>query len=351
MYLFKEKQSPYYHIIYYEIDGTRRKKTTKKKIKSEALKFLSEFEKHLIEKRKFPFIRLTKFETEYQMFVDKTRSKHYRRSVKLSFMQLKNYLGSPQLTEITSKRVENFVSDTYQRTEAGASLYYRTLKAAFNVAVRWGYISENPFLSVQLPKQKRRIPVFIGAAELDKIIECTKEKYLQDLFFLAFHTGMRLGEIVNLKWNAISLSENFIKITNTETFTTKSRRERIVPLNASLKKILEQMFPKIISISGNDYVFTRIKNIKLNEDYVSKRFKAVVRDAKLNDKIKFHSLRHSFASNLVQKGVSLLIVKELLGHSDYKTTEIYAHVQQENLFDAVQKLNSNDYNKKAAVIG
>lgn len=89
---------------------------------------------------------------------------------------------------------------------------------------------------------------------------------------------------------------------------------------------------------SNDYIFSRIPKVKLNEDFVSKKFKKVVRKAKLNEGIHFHTLRHSFASNLVQKGVSLYVVKELLGHEDLSTTQIYSHLQSQNLKDAVNML-------------
>ena len=72
-------------------------------------------------------------------------------------------------------------------------------------------------------------------------------------------------------------------------------------------------------------------NIKFNNDYVTKKFKKAVREAELNDKIHFHTLRHSFASRLVQRGASIYVAKELLGHSDVKTTQIYSHLEQSNL--------------------
>lgn len=350
MYLFKEKRSPFYHIIFYDDEGIRRKKTTKKKTKSEALKFLADFKNHLKEKNKFHYIRLSKFETEYQEYISKSKSKHYKKSIKLSFSQLVKYLSNPILNEITHKQVEKFIYDTFQRTQSGAGLYYRTLKAAFNVALRWGYIKENPFLSVKVPKQKRSLPIFMSITELERILECTKEKYLQDLFYTAFYTGMRLAEICNLQWDAVSLNENYIKVSNTETFTTKSKLERIVPINSTLRKILLKKYPKVMSIAGREYVFYRIKGVKLNEDFVSKKFKAAVRAAKLNDRIRFHDLRHAFASNLVAKGVSLIIVKELLGHSSISTTMIYSHVQRDNLFEAVQKLADTNYSQRAMEI-
>ena len=88
----------------------------------------------------------------------------------------------------------------------------------------------------------------------------------------------------------------------------------------------------------NNLVFYHIEDIKLNEDFVSKQFKKAVRQAGLNDRIHFHTLRHSFASNLVQAGSSLYIIKELLEHRDFQTTQIYSHLQRENLSQAVNLL-------------
>jgi site-specific recombinase XerD len=88
----------------------------------------------------------------------------------------------------------------------------------------------------------------------------------------------------------------------------------------------------------NPYVFYRIKGIKLNEDFVSRYFKKVVRLVGLPDDIHFHTLRHSFASNLVQRGISIYSVKELLGHKSIVTTMIYSHLNRESLIKAISCL-------------
>ena len=95
---------------------------------------------------------------------------------------------------------------------------------------------------------------------------------------------------------------------------------------------------KVNNVNNNNYIFYRVKGIKLNEDYASKNFKKAVRDSGLNDNIHFHILRHSFASRLIQKGASLFVVKELLGHEDIKATQIYSHLKTENLAEAVNLL-------------
>src|SRR5690606_858711 len=116
-------------------------------------------------------------------------------------------------------------------------------------------------------------------------------------------------------------------------FTTKSKKERIIPIHPRIASIVIRQ-----NSNSDDFIFNRKINFKYNEDYVSKQFKKALRAAKLNDKIHFHSLRHSFASNLVQKGVNLYVVKELLGHEDIKTTQIYSHLTQSSLLNAIQLL-------------
>ncbi|MCH6575131.1 MAG: tyrosine-type recombinase/integrase [Bacteroidetes bacterium] len=98
-------------------------------------------------------------------------------------------------------------------------------------------------------------------------------------------------------------------------------------------------FNKVNNVYNNDYIFYRVIGIKLNEDFVSKQFKLAVRETGLNDNIHFHTLRHSFASRLAQKGVSLFVIKELLGHEDLSTTQIYSHLQKDNLTQAVKVLD------------
>ena len=107
-------------------------------------------------------------------------------------------------------------------------------------------------------------------------------------------------------------------------------KERIIPIHPRIASIVIKPNSKT-----DDFIFNRKSDIKFNEDFVSKQFKKALRAAKLNDDIHFHTLRHSFASNLVQRGVNLYVIKELLGHKDIKTTQVYSHLTQSSLSNAV----------------
>ena len=338
MFISKTKKSPFYQLTY-EVNGKRTTISTKTKNIHEAYKFMGAFQIPSQEqKQQTKNILLSKFRDEYVDYIKVTKSKSYLRSVKLSFKMLMDFTGDVLLCRLDVRTLDKFVITTFARTKRGASLYYRTLKASFSKAITWNYLSENPLKKVKVPKISKSLPVFISIAEFQIILNNTKAEYLKNIFTTAFYTGMRLGELLNMRWNWIDLEQNIITVQCTETFSTKSKKERIIPIGGTLRNLFINQFPRVIDLDKNGYVFSRVPGIKLNEDFVSKQFKKAVNDAGLNNKIHFHTLRHSFASMLVQRGVSLYVVKELLGHEDLSTTQIYSHLQKDNLREAVNLL-------------
>ena len=338
MYVAKTPNTKYYQIVYF-IDGKRKTKSTKTTNKKKAQRFLTNFSPNapIIIEEIPNEITLKKFYDEYLQHMELSKSKTYLKSVRLSFSQFIKFVGDISLNQITIRLIDSFINTTFSRAEYSAALYYRTLKAAFSTAENWEYIQSNPFKKIKAPKTQTKIPIFISKEELNIIIENTEEEYLKKLFTLAFHTGMRVGEIVNMKWDWIDLNSNSIKIKNDESFTTKSKADRIIPMNETIFNLLQLQRDYLHHIE-NDYIFYRILGIRLNEDFVSKQFKKATRRAKLNEGIHFHTLRHSFASALVQRSIPLYFIKELLGHSSITTTEIYSHVKKESLANAVNLL-------------
>jgi integrase/recombinase XerD len=331
MYLVKYSKSPYFQIVYF-VNGKRTKKSTKKTTKAEGLKVLREFKESFHIESQEQSIRLSKFQEEYVSYSKRSKSNSYVKSINLSFSQLKSFTGDISLHYLTTRILDQFISTAYARSKGAAGLYYRTLKAAFSKAIVWEYITENPLKRIKEPKQVKSFPIFICKEELEKIVDKAKHQLLKDIIITAFFTGMRLGELLSLNWSWIDLNNNLIIIKNSNCFITKSKKERIIPIHQKVKEILIHRS----SIDGkSDFVFYRYDGVKLNEDFISKQFKKAVRAAKLNDDIHFHSLRHSFASNLVQRGVNLYVIKELLGHEDIKTTQVYSHLTQSSLSNAV----------------
>ncbi|HUX60145.1 MAG TPA: tyrosine-type recombinase/integrase [Ignavibacteriaceae bacterium] len=338
MFISHSKKSPFYQLTY-EVNGKRTTVSTKTYNLHEAYKFMANFQIPAPEqKQHIKNIMLSKFRDEYVEYTKATKSKSYLSSVSLSFKLLIDFTGDVLLNRLDVRTLDKFIINTFARTQRGASLYYRTLKAAFSKAITWDYLLENPLKKIKVPKIAKSFPIFISLSELQIILSNTKADYLKNLFTTAFYTGMRLGELLNMKWSWIDFQQNIIKVQCSDTFTTKSKKERIIPISSTIRILLTNQFPKVIDLDKKDFVFTRVSGIKLNEDFISKQFKKSVRAAGMDDKIHFHTLRHSFASMLVQRGVSLYVVKELLGHEDLSTTQIYSHLQKQNLMDAVNLL-------------
>lgn len=336
MFLFKRKG--YYYLRYKDESENRIKRiSTGSKKKNEAIKFLTELESKLKSKPKTDFILLSDFQDRYLSHIKLTCSKTYYRTVKLSFKLLEEKFGNVAISALTFQQLEKYFNETFQRTKEGARTYHIILRSAFNKAVSWGYLAENPLVKFKIPKIPKNNPLFIIEDELQNILNLEADKTLRDIYLSAFNTGMRLGEITNLKWNQIDLTERIIKVTNTADFTTKGKKERIIPINERLFPMFTNRLPMIMDINKDVYLFNR-RGIKYNDDYISKQFKKAVRKVNSESKFHFHSLRHSFASNLVMKGVPIYTVSELLGHRDIRTTQIYSHLKVENLRDAVKVL-------------
>ena len=344
MFIVKIKRSSFYQIVY-KVNGKKTSKSTGTTNRTEAEKIFEEFKKSFNslnqEKVIIPiaddFYSLSVFKKEYLEFLRPMKSKRYITSIELSFNQFISFCSDIPLNQTTTQILDRFISTTFARTQRGAHQYYRTLKAAFNKAVEWNYIETNLFTKVKFPRLTKVYPVFITEDELLIILANTPYNYLEDIFTVAFYTGMRLGELINMKWNWVDFFKNQITVKCSDEFITKSKKERVIPMSEKVMAVLTTRYQNS-KHQFNEVVFYRQEGRMLHQETISKQFKDVVRKSNLNDKIHFHSLRHSFASLLVQRGVSLYVVKELLGHEDLATTQIYSHLQQQNLRDAVNLL-------------
>lgn len=335
MYLIKRKNGIYY-IEFEDISTqTKRRVSTHSSNKKEALLFLSNFKQTKATSEKVVEITLQSFFDEYLNFIKITRSKKYAESVDLAFRHMIKYLGDLRLSKLTTRALEKFILDKYSNTQYGAAQFYKTIKASFNKAREWHYLDKNPMHGFKLPKMPRNLPATINETDLDKIVLSSANPHYTPIFIFAFYTGMRLSEIVNLSWQCIDLVNSNIFVKNTQTFQTKNKKERIVPMHPRIYEMLKE-FP--IPVDQTDYVFQTKAGVYVHSDAVSRNFKKTVISLGMNQRIHFHSLRHSFASCLAQRGVSLIVLKELLGHEDISTTMIYSHIQKENLDSAVKLL-------------
>ena len=201
--------------------------------------------------------------------------------------------------------------------------------------MQWNYLEENPFRKVPKPKEREMLPAYFSETDFRLFFSVIEESDFRELCITALLTGLRLSELLNLRWNDLDFGSKLILIRNTETFTTKTRKNRIVPMSDELYRLLKDRKEAIRFEC--EVVFHNKNGGELLYTSVSQKFKKYIRRAGLNDKLHFHSLRHSFATALVSAGVSLYAVQKLLGHTTIRTTEIYSHLLPQQLHFEVNR--------------
>lgn len=339
--LIKIKKSPYYQLLLIQKSGKRTTISTKTKIKSEALKFLTQFKEEEIGKKQTQSITLEELKNIYSDYAIMKYSKSYIRTSDLAFrILIKKFDKDTLLKDMTVPALETFFLERYGESKSGAHLNYRTLKAIFEKAVEWNYIIFNPMKKIRMPKMPHNNVLAISDEEFIRILNQEPKGSLRLFYEIGRGTGMRLSEIINLKWNQIDWAGKLIRVLNSEGFTTKNKKERVIPMSSRVNEILTFLRPQILNINFlDDLIFKNDNGIIFQRDFVTKRFKKCIRRADVNPRYHFHNLRSTFASDLIQKGVSIFIVQKLLGHSSVAVTERnYAHLQTETLKTAINLL-------------
>ena len=331
-FLLKKRENGVYYIGYYTA-GKLHWKTTKCRRKDDALSFFKNFSADVfVPERSLLLSELMK-ELEISKRLRTGTVKGYAIAVKLLIRQC----GDKPLTEYQLNDLESFKQ--YQLTRKLSDITVNTwiisLVAVFGYAVKRQYLKQNPFsLSVRL-KVSKKPPLFITQEEFEKLLKKVQTETLRDFYTVAGNTGMRLSELLNLKWSSVSFDKKQIGVVNTEDFTTKSGKSRIVPMNELVVTVLSKRFA---NKNGSEYVFHKSNGFKYDKNFISHRFKKYVRAAGLNDKYHFHTLRHSFASWLALKEVPIFSIQQLLGHASVNTTLQYAHLSSSVLHSAVNKI-------------
>ena len=299
--------------------------------------FLYHFKRNAYDKRKkLKAISYSDFVEQFKEYSSGVHSLKTQKTNTTAFKEFLRVEGNKPLHSIGIREIEHFLSKKKQEaSEWTARKYYGSLASAFEKAVQWNYLEENPFRKVSKPKGREIIPVFFTESDFRLLLSVIEDRDFKELCITALLSGLRLGELLALRWNDIDFTSKVILVRNSETFTTKTRKNRIVPMSEELFRVLGERKERIRFEC--EIVFHNKYGGKLLETTVSHYFKLYVVDAGINGKLHFHSLRHSFASALVMSGVSLYAVQKLLGHTTSKTTEIYSHLLPQQLHFEVNR--------------
>lgn len=200
---------------------------------------------------------------------------------------------------------------------------------------QWEWVSNNPTTKVSFRELKARtINRWLTDEEEEALLKAVEGRLygqLRDIVVVALNTGMSQEEILKLQWRNVDLFRKTIT-----TMRQKTARTRTIPINNTVFELLKQRL-KVKPIIGSGYVFFNGAGNMIDAAKLKRAFIAALGAAKIED-FRFHDLRHTFGTRLVQKGVDLYKVAKLLGHSDVSTTQRYAHHYPESLRDGVEML-------------
>ena len=250
-----------------------------------------------------------------------------------SLKHLNAFFGNRKLNQINPFLIEHYKSQ--RKTEVKPATVNRELallKYMFNLAIKWGRAGRNPMSSVKLFKEDAVTMRVLSLDESDRLIDAADED-LRELIIVALHTGMRKGEILNLRWCMVDFRNGVVNVEK-----SKSGKTRLIPMHRKVREILMD-----VERSG-EYVF--MKKGQPWKD-VRKPFERAVRRGEIVPRCTFHDLRHTFATRLVESNVDLVTVKEILGHSSIVTTMRYAHPSPKHKKEAIAALDYHEIITKA----
>jgi integrase len=237
------------------------------------------------------------------------------------------------LAEITPKLIAEYKVRRYAGGLKPASINRElaSLKKAFNLAVReWEWCSENPVSKVSMERENNQRDRWLSVEEEARLLQgCAP--WLHDLVTFALHTGMRMGEILDLTWRGVDFSRRTVMVVR-----SKNGERRTIPVNDTGMAVLRQK-SKVRSLR-TDVVFCSHVFTPMESGHLRRSFRLALGKAGIDD-FHFHDLRHTFATRLVQAGVDIYKVQRLLGHKSPIMTQRYAHHYPESLRDGVEILD------------
>ena len=251
-------------------------------------------------------------------------------------IHLAPFFGEMRLDEIGIDEVESFIYAKQREGKAPKSIlnYLGLLHAIFSHGIKRGWCAQNPVAIVDKPRVGRHSDIrFLSLTELDAILEAAPDTPMgrndRLLFLTAVMTGMRRGEVVALRWQDVDWRSSVIRVrqnfTRGEFGTPKSRRSsRAVPLANRLAAELMRHYEHTPYNLDTDLVFAHpLTGNVLDPSKLRKRFQTAARRAGVRP-VRFHDLRHTFGTQMAAAGAPLRAVQEWMGHSDHRTTLIYA---------------------------
>ena len=280
------------------------------------------------------------------LIIDKKYSDNTVKSYKNDLKKYETFMKNINIQNIKENHIKNYLKYLKDNNNDNRTINHNisTLRSFYKFLLIEKIIKDNPMEYIEMPKTKKSLPKTLSIEEIDKLLDIKLTNSFsyrnKAMLELMYSSGLRVSELVNVKIHDIDVSNCIIRIMG------KGKKERIVPLgDYAIKYIdiyLKEHRNKLIKRELNEYLFLNNHGKKMTRQGFFKILKQLAREKNIKTDFSPHTLRHSFATHLLNGGADLRSIQEMLGHESISTTQIYTHVSKEQL-----KENYNNYHPHA----
>ncbi|MGB8657844.1 MAG: site-specific tyrosine recombinase XerD [Candidatus Zixiibacteriota bacterium] len=262
-------------------------------------------------------------------------SESYRRDLEryVNYLEDKTVRSAQAITE---KHVVNFVALLFDLGLGARSIARNisSIRRFHKFLLQEGYSNSDPASNLESPRLWRKLPEILNVEEMKKLLNQPKESgplSLRDRAILEFlyGTGVRISELINAKRKDILPEVELVRVMG------KGQKERIIPIGSialrAIEEYLSEARPKLASQDSQDFLFLNRRGRRFSRMGLWKILRKYVNQAGIRKKVTPHTIRHSFATHLLDGGADLRAVQEMLGHADISTTQIYTHLDRDYL--------------------
>jgi len=272
------------------------------------------------------------------MEIEKNYSKYTISNYRLDLEDFEKFLGDVALEKIDYLVLRKYLATLKEKNLKSRTVgrHLSTLRSFFKFLIREGYLKNNPIASLSSPKQEKPLPLFLTEEEVTKLIEAVKlnnERDFRDRAVIEtfYSTGIRVSELVGLNIEDVDFIGGIVKVLG------KGKKERIVPIGEIALSTIRAYLEKRKKQQEADAVFLNKSGKRITDRGVRNIIDKYIRIASIKRGVSPHTLRHSFATHLLNRGADLRSVQELLGHVNLSTTQIYTHLTTEKLKSVYDK--------------
>ena len=261
------------------------------------------------------------------------------------------YTGNPDISieSVDKQAIRHFLGKEFEEGFSAKTIGRRlaSIKSFYKYLIKAEVVENNPSIYVKTPKVAKPLPNYVDEKMINALMEAPpantiaglRDRAILELFY---STGIRLSELININFVNINFQNNLVKVVG------KGNKERLIPFGARAMKAIENYIAKsgrsIESSDKNAPLFVNSKGERISQRTVQRSVNMYLRLVTEGEHLGPHTLRHSFATHLLDRGADLRAVKDLLGHSSLSSTQIYTHVQPERMKKIYKKAHPHGDN-------